>query len=84
MVRVLPTDEGMLYPNHNDGVFSLLLSSAIDEQAEVTITDVTGRKVKQLVSTTNVPYEIRLTNAGIYIINAVTARGVWTDKVTVR
>lgn len=84
MVRVLPTDEGMLYPNPNDGVFSLLLSSAIDEQAEVTITDVTGRKVKQLVSTTNVPYEIRLTNAGIYIINAVTARGVWTDKVTVR
>ncbi len=72
-----------VYPNPNDGVFNIFISSSDDEQAFVTITNIVGVKVKELKMTTNTPLNIQLdAPPGIYLLNATTTKGKWSEKLT--
>ena len=72
-----------IYPNPNQGAFVLNLSSG-DDKATVTITNVVGEKVKELNIPTNKNIDIKLdAPAGLYLINAVTATGNYSSKVTI-
>jgi hypothetical protein len=65
--------ELVVFPNPNKGVFSLRISSAINEEATIIITDVLGRKVAELAMLTNADKKVGLNNRpGIYYISAVT------------
>ena len=71
-------------PNPSGGSFRLLLPSAATEQVKVNITDITGRLVKELTTTTNKQTAIEL-NApdGIYILSATTPTAHYTAKITI-
>ena len=73
-----------VYPNPNQGEFVINLSSGNNELATVTITNVVGEKVKQFEISTNKNVDINLdAPAGIYLINATTASGKYSSKVTI-
>ncbi len=62
----------VVFPNPNKGVFSLRISSVINEEATIIITDVLGRKVAELTMLTNADKKVELNNpAGFYYILAV-------------
>ena len=62
-------------PNPNDGSFCIKLSSTINEQSKVTITNILGQEVKVLAVATNKETEVKLdVPAGIYFA-AVTING---------
>lgn len=73
-----------MWPNPNNGMFTVILSSAIDERVAVTITDIAGQKVKEFTCTTNKATDIKFNAAsGIYFLSATTTQGKYTVKVTV-
>jgi len=71
-----------VWPNPNDGVFTLLLSSATDEPVKVTITNIVGEKVNGFTTVTNKATEIKLNDAaGVYFVTASTEKGNYVAKV---
>ncbi len=73
-----------VYPNPNQGIFTMNLVSGIDEDVHVAITNIVGQKLKEFTSTTNKVIEITLDQpAGVYILSATTASGNYVTKVTV-
>jgi len=61
-----------LFPDPNHGIFTLNLSSAVTENAAITITDMFGRKVKELTTITNTNTELQLdVPAGLYFISTI-------------
>ena len=73
-----------VYPNPNQGEFTLNLSSGITEDAVVTVTNIVGEKVKELAISTNKPTNIKLDQpAGLYFLSATTANGRYTAKITI-
>ena len=74
-----------LYPNPNNGDFALRISSDIDEQVHVIIANVTGQKIKELITATNETTRINVdAPPGVYFLNATTANSVLNEKVVVR
>jgi type IX secretion system substrate protein len=72
-----------VFPNPGNGDFTLLLSSAVNEQATVIITNISGRIVKELTMTGNTAKKITLKQApGLYFISATTANGRYEGKIT--
>jgi hypothetical protein len=60
----------------------MILSSAIDESVEITITNVVGEKVRELTMQSNKTMQIELNDAmGIYFVSAYTAHGNYVVKV---
>lgn len=88
-VRNVATDESSvrIYPNPNDGTFTIYLQSDMDEQAQITITNVTGQTVKELSIRTNNETRISLAgnelSAGIYLLHAVTGHGAYDTKLVI-
>jgi hypothetical protein len=73
-----------IWPNPNDGTFTMLLSSGMDEPVEITITNIVGEKVQALTSATNKATEIKINDAtGVYFISASTAEGNYEAKMAV-
>ena len=73
-----------IYPNPSHGEFILNLESDKTEQAVVTITNVVGERVKEVVTTTNVKFDINLDQpAGIYFLSAKTADGTYSAKINI-
>ena len=73
-----------LYPNPSTGTLTLNLSSAADEKVTISITNLVGDKIKELVTNTNKQTEIHfMAPAGIYFINAITASGHWSGKLVI-
>jgi hypothetical protein len=73
-----------LIPNPNNGSFTIILSSEIDEQADFIITDLIGKKIKRITGVTNKAIIVQLDGApGIYFISAHTAAAKYTAKVIV-
>ncbi len=71
-----------LYPNPSEGTFSITLTSGIDEQAQITITNVIGEKVLELNTTTNKETSLTLDKpAGVYFISARTANERYNGKL---
>jgi hypothetical protein len=71
-------------PNPNQGSFTLLLSSPINENTQVTISNVLGEKIKECTVATNKETAIQVSVAGIYFLTAVSGDGVVSGKVVVR
>jgi len=91
-VKNCPTEVGSItageelgvYPNPSDGTFTVTLPADAGGSAQITITNMLGEKIKEIVTATNDPLTIQLdAPAGVYFINAVSSHGIWSNKVTV-
>ena len=72
------------YPNPSAGTFTLRVSSPYNEQAFITISNITGEKVKNLTCYTNENKEIELyPAAGIYLIQVSTEHGKYNSKISI-
>ena len=73
-----------VYPNPNDGTFTVNLSSNTEEAVYYVVTNMLGEKVKEVTSSTNKPSDIKLdASPGIYFLNAITPQGKWLEKITI-
>ncbi len=73
-----------LYPNPNKGTFSFALNSAVNEPVHVSVTNLLGQKLKDLIVNTNTLTQISLeASAGIYFITAETTNGSLKAKFIV-
>ncbi len=82
---VAGTVELKVYPNPNNGTFTMNLVSDNKEQVFVTITNVVGQKVKEFTATTNNDVEIILDQpGGVYILSAVAGDKKYIEKVTIK
>jgi sugar lactone lactonase YvrE len=74
-----------ILPNPSNGSFIVNLASPLQEEVRITITNLTGIKVKELTTTTNKQTTLKLnTPSGIYFITATTAHNTWSDKIVVK
>jgi len=72
-----------VYPDPNAGTFTIALTG-IDDDAHVTITDLTGRIITELQMRANGKAELRLHQPpGLYIIFAATATQRFFSRVSV-
>lgn len=73
-----------LSPNPNSGIFNFNISSATNEPAYLSISDMLGKEVKTLTTTTN-KTETFSTDlpAGVYIISITTAQGKDVAKLII-
>ncbi len=73
-----------VWPNPNNGTFTIVLSSATDEPVRVIITNLVGEKVREFSTTANKDAELKLNAAaGVYFITAATANRSYVAKVVV-
>jgi Secretion system C-terminal sorting domain/Bacterial Ig-like domain (group 2) len=74
-----------IFPNPNQGAFTLNVNSDIKQDASVVITNVVGEKVKELSITTNQKFEVKLDQpSGIYVISVTTADGTkYTARIAI-
>ena len=73
-----------VYPNPNQGEFTLNLSSSVSEEAVVTVTNIVGQKVKEFTIITNKETNVTLDQpAGLYLLTANTTSGKYSAKVTI-
>ena len=71
-----------VYPNPNEGVFTVNLLSDYEDQVSVVITDIVGKQVKGITTVTNNPVNVQLDVApGIYLLSGTTAHGKYVAKV---
>ncbi len=78
------TDELNVFPNPNDGSFSMNVTSSYDEPVIVTITNMTGAKVKTMELNTNKETQVSLNvPGGMYIINVMGAHSNYVQKIVV-
>jgi streptogramin lyase len=76
--------EMAIYPNPNNGSFTVSIKSTNTASANVVITNVVGEKIKEISAVTNTPMIVELNVAmGIYFVTATTPNGVLTGKVEV-
>ncbi len=88
VTAVKQVDNGLLkmsiYPNPNNGIFTVNFTSSNNEGLYITITNVAGEKVKEITTVTNKPCAMDLGAArGIYFVTATTASGVLTGKIEI-
>ncbi len=75
-----------VFPNPNNGSFTIQLSAAADKQVHYVITNMVGEKIREFVSNTNTPADVSLNvSAGLYFVSAITADGSrYIQKVIVQ
>jgi hypothetical protein len=75
-----------VFPNPNNGSFSMQLTSPTSGSVHFVITNILGEKIKETDSDTNTPAAVTLNVAGgIYFVSAITADGSrYMQKVIVR
>jgi len=73
-----------IHPNPNGGTFTMTLTSSLNEQVEVTVTNVLGETITSLTTTTNKATDVRLNVApGIYMISAKTPSSKYTARIVI-
>ncbi|PQJ09175.1 hypothetical protein CJD36_020525 [Flavipsychrobacter stenotrophus] len=73
-----------IYPNPNNGNFSVNVTSDYTEQGVLTVTNILGQKVLEANMVTNRKIDLQLDKAaGIYFVNVNTPHGKFTGKVTI-
>jgi trimeric autotransporter adhesin len=76
-----PATELKIFPDPNQGTFTVDLVSENDEQVNMVIVNLLGRVVKEFTATTNEEMEIRLDPVpGIYLLSAANTNGRYTAK----
>ena len=74
-----------VYPDPNNGTFTFNFSSPNDESVKVSVTNVTGMKVKEFTSVSNREMQVQMdVPAGLYFITASAESGKCTEKLIVR
>lgn len=74
-----------IVPNPGNGKVTIMLSSAVAEDARFVITNTLGEKVQEFVSQTNASTIIELdVQPGVYFISATTAHSRWSGKIIVQ
>ena len=74
-----------LAPNPNKGVFTVHMLTAGTEPVHVIVTNIIGKKVKEMDIASNKDVEISLNQpAGIYLLSAITDNGTYIAKVYVQ
>jgi hypothetical protein len=74
-----------VWPNPNDGSFTINIAQPANEQVRIVIADITGTTIKELTTITNKQTTLKLnTPPGIYFITATTAHDTWSDKIVVK
>ena len=84
-VSVISRDlSAILFPNPGSGMFTIGLSSSVTEEARICISDVTGKRIKELTMSTNKQTTIRLSaDTGVYFIEVSAPSGKCCDKIVV-
>jgi len=73
-----------IFPNPNNGFYTINISTAENENAQIIITNILGEEVKELRIPTNKETGVQLqTPAGIYFISAVTKNESATNKIVI-
>jgi hypothetical protein len=73
-----------VYPNPNNGTFTINVSASVNEEARVVITNMLGQAVREIACLTNKNIEVQLVApAGVYFISVVTREGIMNEKVMV-
>ncbi len=72
-----------IFPNPNSGIFRVDLLSGTDEELRITITNLLGQKVKEVLTKTNKKTDVHLDTPGIYVVNVITKNGSYVSRVTV-
>ena len=73
-----------VFPNPNDGGFTLSLSSPVDEPATGTITNMIGEKVDEFTISTNKTISLNLScPPGIYVLSVITPHGKLIEQLSV-
>ena len=75
-----------VFPNPNDGTFSINMTSDKTEPVDIMITNLTGAIVRQFSTTTNNQSAIDFGNntPGLYFISATSANGKYYTKMIIR
>ncbi len=74
-----------VYPNPNNGLLTVNVSSGTEEEARIIITNAMGQKVKEITARTNRPEEIEISGPpGVYFIGVITENGTWIERVVVK
>lgn len=82
---VKPGMELKVFPNPNQGTFTVKLQSDTNEPAEVKISNAIGETVKKYTTTTNSEDEINIKSVpGIYLVTVTTAHGSEVSRVVVQ
>ena len=77
-------DKLLVMPNPAKDNFTVTVSSSKNEQVNITITSVTGAKLKEITGTTNQPIDASVNMpAGIYLVNAATATANMSGKIVI-
>jgi len=73
-----------VFPNPNNGSFTLNLTAALNEQVQVNVINSVGQTVKEISVATNKTNTVSLDLAsGVYFLNATTATGNYSTKITI-
>ncbi|MCD6011150.1 MAG: Ig domain protein group 1 domain protein [Flavipsychrobacter sp.] len=72
-----------IFPNPNKGSFMVNVTTPANEPAQMLITDITGRKIKDAVISTNKEVPLQLDVPGMYFVTVTTENGRWNKKVVV-
>jgi hypothetical protein len=79
-----PVNGFSVYPNPNDGTFTVKIIADDNEMANIAVTNIIGARVKEYNTLTNQELNIALGCApGIYFITATTAHGRFAQKMLV-
>jgi trimeric autotransporter adhesin len=74
-----------LYPNPNNGTFTLNLSTGANQPITVSVTDITGRQVFKTNGLSDKKMELNLNaGAGMYFVHVATTTGTITRKIVVQ
>jgi hypothetical protein len=74
-----------IYPNPNNGSFTLLMQSDLNEEAHVVVCGISGEKVKEFTTTTNTTTDIRMPHvAGMYFISVTTSTGNFVSRLLIQ
>ncbi len=80
----LPNATLNVFPNPSNGSFTFRLTSKNNEEVDCSITDITGKMVKQITFITNKDYRLQSElPAGIYYLTAETKSGKVVEKIVV-
>jgi len=81
---VVTAPELQVFPNPNQGMFTVNLLSDKDESAEVRVTNIIGETVTKLTTVTNKENTLQVTGAaGMYLVTVTTPRGSYVAKVVI-
>ncbi len=77
-------DKMVIAPNPSNGRFNINITSKVDEQVTITITNIMGQEVKKISCATNSLIQAELNvPAGVYLLNATGTHIKLTDKIVV-